>query len=624
MELIKYKDNCRVCLKSRQTLKNIFTHILEGYEDAVDKIIFSLFSIKLNTHGAIPQLICRKCLIEIENILLFKESLIQSEKILSDALNCSSRNTEKDTGVNNSEAILIRTVNNNNSNGVQDNDVPSNNNNCTVQGMKIEVEDLVYENAQSTTATRNSIPKESFLQNFNLIARQDATEFKKQLNALKMIHKKDCKSLSIKGALKKPVRSNQCARAKMKSATLTRSESFQSRYGRRNVLDNLNLLVNDSDPLMKGCEYKNDNAQSVMVNPNLVDKNVQKTLSVSLQRFSSPKSISFSPKRKINLSFNEANTIKEKKSAKKIINKTQQSKNLRCRVKEALAKGKNNVKSSKATSKEGLVNVVKGNLDVKVDTTKKVDMVTKKSSPQTKNPKLNGKVVYSSKKNVKASAKKGTEKCPKKGRSKIDPPKKLLINGDKGSTAKSVKESFPSPKAEKDQTGAKKKKEHLSKEQRSSTSADNKSAAFESKPKLLNLIRKDFIKNKPGNKEKRRIVRKRTAFIEKQENSTKRSVSKEPRVIEKREFTEHLQGPSKRKHNKEIFSIRDFYTINELSLLDGMEIVQEHQPAKKRALDESPSEELENFHLELSEGSDSESLKASKVDFNCSCTLCTW
>ncbi|XP_030757637.1 uncharacterized protein LOC115883418 [Sitophilus oryzae] len=96
MDLRCYKNSCRLCLKPLLTqVKNIFTNSIEGYTDSLIDIIFSLFGVQLNDERKYPQYICRKCLTEVENMLLFKEDFLRNQNILYNLFcNSDSRSQE--------------------------------------------------------------------------------------------------------------------------------------------------------------------------------------------------------------------------------------------------------------------------------------------------------------------------------------------------------------------------------------------------------------------------------------------------------------------------------------------------------------------------------------------------
>ncbi|KAF7268324.1 hypothetical protein GWI33_018534 [Rhynchophorus ferrugineus] len=91
MDLLNYENNCRLCLKAPiGVMKNVFTHKLDGYEQPLAQIIFTLLNIKLNPHRRFSESICRKCLTEIENIILFKEDVQRNQEFLCNLFNNSS------------------------------------------------------------------------------------------------------------------------------------------------------------------------------------------------------------------------------------------------------------------------------------------------------------------------------------------------------------------------------------------------------------------------------------------------------------------------------------------------------------------------------------------------------
>lgn len=102
--LLDYKNSCRICLRSDVSPTNVYHYSIAGYQKPLAEIIFALFKIKVvvrklksyeanynkilpylqwQKHPAFPSLLCRRCSIEMEQIILFKKEIEQNELHLS-------------------------------------------------------------------------------------------------------------------------------------------------------------------------------------------------------------------------------------------------------------------------------------------------------------------------------------------------------------------------------------------------------------------------------------------------------------------------------------------------------------------------------------------------------------
>lgn len=112
MELVHFKFNCRICLKSRKPFKNVYCHVVDGFQDPLVQMVFALFNVQVGlkrkcaalsfcitylfyfnlqfeTHQAYPQFMCKRCLNRLTHILLFKQEVLRNQETLFDLFKTS-------------------------------------------------------------------------------------------------------------------------------------------------------------------------------------------------------------------------------------------------------------------------------------------------------------------------------------------------------------------------------------------------------------------------------------------------------------------------------------------------------------------------------------------------------